>query len=243
MTYYQREKQLTNTLESLKRYNPDDFSVFIVDDNSPYDIKLPALPFEVTIIKLREKKWINPGVTFNIGFEYALKTNPEIILIQNAECYHNGDILGYVLGNLTDENYLSFACYSLGKGQDVNLRKLNNKCATYNGHSAWYNHSKYRPEALHFCVAITAKNLKKLNGFDGRFANLLGYEDNYFIHQVKTLGLGIQIIDNPFVFHQYHYDVKSFKWDPVLYAEAGQLCEALKKENTYRAKHIYTNDL
>ena len=158
-TYYERLKQLLNTLDSFRQYNPDDFKVIIVDDNSPNDITLPELPFEVTILKLREKTWINPCIGFNVGFNYAVKLAPSKIIIQNAECYHRGDVLGYVQKNLTDSNYLSFAAYSLSGEQDIHLNTFNARGATGNGDSAWYNHSRYRPEALHFCTAITTGNL------------------------------------------------------------------------------------
>ena len=241
LTYYQRQKQLLKTLESFKDYK--DISVTIIDDNSPDDIILPGLPFDVTILKLNKKKWINPGVTFNIGFYHALLENPESVIIQNAECYHNGDILSYIKDHLTNNNYLSFACYSLGKDEDVTIKNLNQRGAVYNGDPAWYNHSRYRPEALHFCCAIKTVNLRKLNGFDERFAQGLGYEDNYFIHQVRTLGLKIQIVDDPFVFHQYHYDVKSFNFEWDLYNRTGNLCSRLKSNKIYRAEHLITPDL
>lgn len=241
LTYFQREKQLLKTLESFRQYK--DISVVIVDDNSPDDIKLPELPFEVTILKLKSKQWINPGPTFNVGFNHALKSNPDIILIQNAECYHMGDVVGYALKNVSQSNYITFACYSLSLDQDVDLKTLNKRGAVSNGDSAWYNHSKYRPEALHFCSAISADNLRKINGFDERLAMGLGYEDNLFIYQVRTLGLKVEIIDEPFVFHQYHYGVKAFTFDQDLYNRTAKYCSEIQSLKQYRAEHLITPDL
>jgi len=243
LTFFQRHEQLYKTLESFKRYNPDDFFVVIVDDNSPDDIDITESSLDISILKLKTKNWICPAPVFNLGFAEALKRKPEAIIIQNAECYHNGDIVGYVKKHLTDANYLSFACYSLGLGQDVDFKDFNNRTAVSNGDSAWYNHSVYRPEALHFCCAIKSKNLVKLNGFDERFANGLGYEDNYFIHQVRTLGLKVKIVDDPFVFHQYHYGTKAFTFDADLYNRTGALCRQLIAKKEYRAKHLITPDL
>jgi glycosyltransferase involved in cell wall biosynthesis len=242
MTFYQRHKQLAKTLKSFEQYDPNDFNVVIVDDNSPDDIELEETPFETTILKFKKKNWINPAPVFNTGFVHALRNKPDNVIIQNAECYHNGDILGYIKNNLTDNNYLSFGCYSLGKGEDVDLKVLNNRIATSNGDSAWYNHSVYRPEAFHFCCAITAKNLIKINGFDERFTMGLGYEDNYLIHQIKCLGLNIKIVDNPFVFHQYHYDIKAFNFDDGLYVATEALYKDLIKKKNYRAEHFLTPD-
>lgn len=243
MTYFNREKQLLKTLDSFRQYDYD-FDVIIVDDNSPEDINLFSdLPFEVTIIKLRGKNWVNSSPVFNFGFEYALKSNPGIIIIQNAECYHMGDIVGYALEYVTETNYISFGCYSLGKDQDVDLKILNNKGAVSNGDSAWYNHSHYRPEAFHFCNAISANNLRRLNGFDERLAMGIGFDDNLFVHQIKTLGLKIKIVDNPFVFHQYHYDVKAFDSNQELYNQTIISYNELIREKKYRAVHLITPDL
>lgn len=245
-TFYQRHKQLYKTLDSFKQYNSEDFNVVIVDDNSPDKIPiqdLESFSFEITLVRLNAKNWICPAPVFNFGFIEALKSNPQNIIIQNAECYHNGNILEYIQNNLTEQNYLTFAAYSLGPEQDVDIKELNNRSAEGNGDSAWYNHSVYRPEALHFCTAITADNLRKINGFDERFATGLGYEDDYLLHQIRILGLKVEIIDNPFVFHQYHYDVKAFTFDVGLYRRTGILCKELKRKKEYRAVHYITADL
>jgi len=239
MAYHNREEQFLKTLESFMDYR--DIELFIVNDSEP--INLPELPFDVTIIEIKGKHWINPGINFNIGFAEALKKNPEAVIIQNPECYHMGDIVGCVRDCIADDNYLSFACYSLGKDQGIDFRDFDNRTAVCNGDSAWYNHSKYRPEALHFCCAITPRNLRKINGFDERFGNGLGFEDNYLVHQIKTLKLRIDFIDDPFVFHQYHYDKKAFNFDQGLYDRTKRLCDRLKRNNIYRSEHLITKDL
>jgi len=242
MTYFSRQRQLNKTLESFKQYNPDDFNVIIVDDASPEDIILPELPFEIIILKLQNKTWSNPASVFNIGFVEAFKYNPEIIVIQNAECYHQGDILGYAK-MITDNSYISFGCYSLGESEDPPLDILNDRSVTFSGDSGWYNHPIHRPVAFHFCSVITSKNLIKLNGFDEQFSHGIGYEDNYFIHQIRCLGLEVEITADPIVFHQWHPN-------HFQQPDSGNLCEInenlyceLIKENNYRAKHILTSDL
>jgi len=70
MAYYNRQAQLTRTLISMSESKYRDFNVVIVDDCSPEDIVLPELPFEVKVIKNKEK-YINsvPVFLFSIpGF-------------------------------------------------------------------------------------------------------------------------------------------------------------------------------
>ena len=93
MTYYNRQSQLIKTLKSFRQYNPKEFNVVIVDDGSPQDIKLPNMPFAVTIIKMRNKYWTQGDPAYNAGFKYALQSDSDVIIIQNAECYHLGNIL------------------------------------------------------------------------------------------------------------------------------------------------------
>jgi glycosyltransferase involved in cell wall biosynthesis len=241
MAYHSRQRQLDITLKSFLQYNPKEFNVVIVDDASPQDIILPELPFEVKVIKLTNKTWKNAAIPYNFGFNYALLSNPGIIIIQNPECCHMGHILESAK-TITDGNYISFPCYSQGKGEEPGS-SMNHKCATFEGESAWYNHPFHNPRYFHFCSVITAKNLIKLNGFDERFSDGLAYDDDYFVYQIRKLGLVIDIPEYPYVVHQWHYD------NPA-YPNGGELCENNKNvydrlvlENNYRAQHRITPDL
>jgi hypothetical protein len=240
MTYYNRQQQLEKTLESFVQYYPYDFNVIIVDDGSVDDVVLPKLPFKTSVLKMRDKTWMIGDPAWNTGFKEALKTNPDIIIIQNAECCHQGDILGYAK-KVTDETYISFGCYSLGpcdKFKTINARHIN-----FDGENAWYNHPVYWPCGYHFCSAITTKNLIKLNGFDERFSFGLGYDDDYLLHQVKCLGLKIEITEDPFVFHQWHYNKPHPEDWQELMDKNRKLFEELSRGNEYRARHLITPDL
>ncbi len=241
MTYYQRQKLLIETLKTFDRYNPKEFKVVIVDDDSPDDISLPEFAFEVIIVKLRNKTWKNTSNVYNVGFHEALKHKPKFIIIQNAECYHWGDILGYVNENLTDENYIAFPAYSLGENETPCNEVINDKRAEFNGDSGWYNHAIHRPYALHFCTAITTRNLRKINGFDERLKDGIAFEDNVLVHQIKNLGLRIDIPDRPMVFHQWHYNQGI---SPQELVEMNQnIWLQIEQETTYRAVHLITPDL
>lgn len=240
IAYYDRQEQLNNTLKSFLQYNPDDFEVVIVDNASDKDIVPIGLPFKVTIKKITDKSLAQVCITYNIGFHEALKSNPEIIIMNGAECSHKGDLLS-VAKTITDNNYLTFGCYSLAQNESDDNVVIQNREAMADFESAWYNHPTYRPVAYNFCSAITASNLKKLNGFDERFLGGVGYEDNYFLHQVKKLGLRVDITDYPFVFHQWH--MVSGERTAETWSRNMNLYKELIELNTYKAVHTITPDL
>lgn len=241
MTYFDRQIQLNNTLESFRKYNPKDFNVIIVDDGSPEKITLPKLPFDVKILRITNKSWTNPEPAYNTGLYYALKDNPDVIILQNAECYHWKDILSCAK-QVTDETYITFGCYSQGKGEEIGS-VINNKGASFDGESAWYNHPFYRPVGYDFCSAITSANIRKLNGYDERFCNGVGYGDNYLLARIQFLGLRVLMTDNPFVIHQWHYSSKPIDNAFSLAENNRMLYNRLILEKDYRAKHLLTEDL
>jgi len=238
-TYYDRLPQLEKTVRSLNKYNRSDFEMVVVDDGSPREIPRLMNNFPLAVIRLTDKTWFNSAIPYNHGFQFALSRNPEIIIIQNAESYHAGDILGYAEQHLTEENYISFACYSLSRIDTIPPRKLSTEKARFDGQSTWYNHPKYRPVGYHFCSAITANNLRKINGFDERFKDGCDWEDNYLLHQITSLGLHVEIPADPYVFHQWHYSSPR----PKGTANNQALYDGLIGSKDYRAVHLITPDL
>ena len=83
------------------------------------------------------------------------------------------------------------------------IRPFNNARPSADCQNGWYNHSKHNPCALHFCTAITKKDLEKLGGFDERYAGGIGYDDLDFINRVRGR-LKVKMIDSPFAVHQAH---------------------------------------
>lgn len=247
-TYFNRQFQLNETLDSFLYYDPSLFNVIIVDDKSDEPIKLKEYPFKISIVRVEDKKWVNMEPAYNLGILEALKHNPEIIILQNAENYHVGGILNEAL-KVTNDNYLVFGCYSLDKETTFKVHNIysvieaNNIGATENGQNAWYQHSIFRPVGYDFCSAITAKNLIKLNGYDERFSAGIAYGDDYLLARIKMLGLKIEMIDSPFVVHQWHYTKSQHPDCAILTKRNSDLLIELTSKNDFKAQHIYTSDL
>lgn len=211
MAYYNRLEQLRYTLKSIDSSKEKNIEIVIVDDFSDAVNSLDTINSEypqlnIQVIKMSkivgQKNYCNPCVPYNVGFK-ASRGN--IIVIQNPECCHQGDVLADVAATITDQNYLTYHCWACTK-EDVRLLHQGNSISVgqENGKSRWYNHKTVNPVALHFTSAITRKNLMELNGFDEEFSMGFNYDDNEFLQRIKNKELKIEFIENPFVIHQYH---------------------------------------
>jgi len=223
MAYYNRKELLINTLKTIEssKYR-DILEIIVVNDASDESQnidnlkKIFNLNLKIININKKDKTWINPSVPYNIGFKAVTS---EKIIIQNPECLHLGDIISAVNDNLVDGEYLSFGCYSVNndiQNKINNTKKDDNyilrvkdiipiydKAVQVDGENGWYNHYKIRPHYLHWCTAITKKDLDIVGGFDEEFANGIAYEDNEFLYRVKKQ-CKIKYIKGPIVVHQYH---------------------------------------
>lgn len=250
MTYYERLHQLTTTLKTFKMHGYKDIEVIVVDDASPTqpldEETVKTLPFPIKAVRMPpEKDYYNPCIPFNKGLFMA---EGDIVIIQNAECAHVGNIVDYVLKNMKDNDYLAFSCYSMEKDNTFNFFESNewdlsdlkkmikaDRSATVDGDDAWYNHSVHRPCAYHFCSAITRENLRDLNGFDERYAKGIGYDDDEILNRIRKKGLDIKIIDELSVIHQWHYSMPTIKgFDKLLAINSMLYHFVTKKEKGYR---------
>jgi GT2 family glycosyltransferase len=247
MAYYNRRKLLELTLESIARSEYKDYEIIVVDDASTE--RIDDLPVRVVRVEPKDKWYHNACMPLNMGIREA---KGDVVLIQNPECVHVHDVLTYVDKYICSDNYISMSCYSM----DENMTKYLKGCMTpdydsflewfktlpqqsVNNYIGWYNHSVYRPVHFNFCCAITKKNLNILGGFDERYANGTGYEDDDFIDRIKRLGLKLIIADDISVIHQWHpkvYDINN-PIHAAMFKKNGRLHQQTKRESI-----IHVND-
>lgn len=224
-SYYNRKKQFINTLETIKKSSEINNIEFItVDDASDDDHRIEDLletyPFlKVIRVEKKDKWWTNPSVPFNMAISQA---SGDVIILQNPECLHLGDIIKDVKDKISDNNYLTYSVYSINEnttGKLFNLNydqdlfqqidniigKKNNIGFTGVGQECWYNHPLFRPCYYHFISAITKKNMDILGGFDERYGTGSSYDDDEFLHRVKLLGLNLRVVGDVIGVHQWHY--------------------------------------
>ena len=222
MAYHNRRLLLTKTLESLTNTKCTNFEVIVVDDASDEDQRIEHLQSMFKFLKVfriepSEKWWRNPCIPNNIGFS---KATGDVVVIQNPECLHIGDILYHIYNNWKRNRYLVYGCYAIDQqkteqllpylGSDTEailsiVEPTNNipldQCPHMN---RWYQHSEYSPRCFNFCTAIGKKELDFMGGFDDDFADGIGYDDTEFIARIKNRYLDIIMVDEPMVIHQWH---------------------------------------
>jgi hypothetical protein len=245
-SYYNRKSQFINTIETIKHSKQiDNTELIVVDDCSSPEHRLEDILEKYPFIKLirlesKDRWYTNPCVPFNKGIK---ESSGDIIVMQNPECLHVGDILSDLVNKIDDDKYITQAVYSLDKFNTEKISKLdyndsnvfdkikneilpmNNSTYIAEGKDCWYNHSKYRAASYHFLGAITKNNMNKLNGFDERYSNGIGYDDDELLFRIKLLGLNIQIHDDPFAIHQWHYSENNF------FAKSPDIGAAISKNN------------
>jgi len=174
----------------------------------------------------------------------------DVVIMQNPECLHIGNIIQTTVENIKENRYLIFGCYSINADETDKISSLeyndnfingvvevitpmNHRKALNGINSAWFQHSKWRPELLHFCAAMTKKNLDELGGFDERFAYGVAKDDREFIIRIMRKRMNIIQIDNPFVLHQQH--VVTNRGDAKLVNNNRLLFNQIQGENKIKA--------
>lgn len=210
IAYYNRLDLLHWTLNSILKTQHPNFEIIIVNDCSPdfESLSQMVLSLQSKTIKLinmdplEKKDRTNPSVVFNLGF---LNCSGDIIIIQNPECYHYGDIISHVVKNMTPHNYLVYPVYTLFNDDenhtfDVSIPRLVNKnydniTKVFEGlpSQRWLQHSIYKPSKYHFCTAIHKHSLKIIKGFDPQYAKGYCFDDDDFVLKIEKI-MKLQVI-------------------------------------------------
>jgi GT2 family glycosyltransferase len=251
MAYRNRRVLLSRTLHTIARSAQKDIEIIIVDDGSRSDQRIEDLPqfFPcVRVVRVEEKdKWYtNPCAAYNLGISEA---KGDIVVLQNPECLHVGDVLTNVVNSIQKDNYISISAYALDKRRTEELgveRYLMPGFPEYFklypqqafNKLGWYNHPYFRPVGYHFCAAILKSNLDKLGGFDERYAVGFAYDDDELVCRVKRLGLAVVIPTEVSVIHQYH-DKERPKNFMYLLEKNRQLFEITKTESIIKVINRY----
>jgi glycosyltransferase involved in cell wall biosynthesis len=235
MGYYNRKSQLSFTLETiLIQYNKykHNLEVIIVDDGSDKQHHLNDMisnypfPIKLIVINKEDKSWMNPVISYNVGIENA---SGDIIIFQNPEVCHIGDVIQYTLENINDENYIVYSVYSMKSfqdnllivkeykqnGMDFLLEKYKNK--PYHKEYDWYSHTVYQNRRYHFLSAMTRKTLERIGGFDPDFYDGYCYDDDDFRNRIEKVVKSITINPEKVMgIHLFHESAAKFSSSQAL---------------------------
>lgn len=228
MSHRNRPDLLLLTLDKLNNSQYNNFEVIIVDDRSddnlkPLFINNIDFKFPIKLISINND---NNGIkctsdVYNIAFENSIG---DIIVIQNPECIHLGDIPNYIINNFYYDDYICFPCYSsnnievnnyiLKEYNNITIQNIENltinfnKDNIYEEYPLWYQHNIISNRCLYFCTVISRNYYKILKGFNFSYKDGFCFEDDDFIYRVKNiLKLNVKslnLCENIGVIHMFH---------------------------------------
>jgi len=221
MPYHNRLSLLKQTICSISSTKHTDYEIIIVDDAS--DINTMNLQKEfsnmyhkikiINITKEEKKDRTNPSIPFNKGLACA---TGDIIIIQNPESYHNGDVLDHISKNIGPDDYYIYSAYNLHSNKANELFIENNdksigtlsKLPKIKGTLEWFQHPIHRNCKYHFCAASYRHNFEIIGGFDEAYAKGVCFDDDDLVlkmeHVAKTNIMSISPETNPFIVNMYH---------------------------------------
>ena len=230
MSHRNRPELLFLTLLKLNSSNFDNFEVIIVDDRSfkhlkPNFINELYFKYPIKLITIENKEIddiVCSSYTYNMAFKHSIG---DIIIIQNPECLHFGDIPEYVFNYFDYDDYFCFPCYS-SNNMEINDYIISNNTSIHinnidgilnnlnidkqygENFPRWYQHKTISNRCLHFCTVISRNYFHFIDGFSEEYNNGFCYEDDDLILRIKNiLKLNVISIDtdeNIGVVHMFH---------------------------------------
>ncbi len=198
MTSSNRSKQTYFTLKTISTSKYKNIQIIIVDDSDIDPINIDVLKkenynFYIDIIRInrKNKNWHNPLVNYNIGFRY-IKGN--IIVIQNAEVCHIGDILSFINNNVINDNYYVFdvkASLNFTTNETIYNSNISNT-DIYNKHlfEDFYQ-SQQNNKCYHFLTALSKYTFDKIQHFSYDCTMGSAYDDDDFLFKIKSTKINV----------------------------------------------------
>lgn len=222
MACFNKRQILINTLRSIEHFGVNyPMEIIVVDDAS--DEKIDDIPvlfkelnIRLIIIKRKVAKWRNPTNAMNTALNFV---RGDAVMINNADCLHMGDIIGYVFRNFNFSSYLTFSAYKGAKlptgifddidwNDEAMVKKLFDNVHPEISDN-WHFHTLTNPSYdkfsyIPYVAVLSTKNMEALSGYDERYSGGIGLEDSDILVRIHNLGLKIIHVDYPFCVHQKH---------------------------------------
>jgi len=247
MTSSNRSKQVYYTLNQIQAASFNHIHIIIVDDSDVEPLikeYISRYTFHIDLIYINteNKKWINPVVNYNIGFQFIKGSK---VVIQNSEVCHVGDVLGWISKYVSDNNYYSFDVRAINSFEaneeiyknDYLTSEIYSKNYLFKEEIGWY-HGQENITNYHFLTAMTRSTFKLINNFSYDYTFGIDWDDNDFLLKIKSKKFNIvNLFHNLYNFggiHLFHNSSYS-KWKDV---ESNSDIYHIKLKE-YNLKNIY----
>jgi hypothetical protein len=265
MSSSNRSKQTLFTLDKINNSNYKNIQVILVDDSTHDPItedilrsQQLSINIDLINIKRENKKWHNPLVNYNIGFNYV---KGGILVIQNAEVVHIGDVLQFIHNTVKDDNnyYVFDAKASLNYDTNELIYKSNtNTIEIYNENwfDKWYN-SRHNNTNFHFLTAMHRNIFNKIKCFGYDCTMGTCWDDNELILKIVSNGIKIvniwhedYLVGGIHLFHGYSYIVwdkdkenneRMFHAKEVIYNKISEYIDATDNYESFDMKYKILN--
>jgi len=192
LSCYQRAKQLTNTLDSIRMQDFRNIEVIVVEDGDDGQTQHIARRFGAKYFQKKRAElpaFQNPSRVHNIGIKQA--TAP-IVILQGGEVKYKTPHTVYRIADTIDHKpcYASPFVESLDKDGKF---------------EEWYCHPKDGNRAgwiINFCLAVPRQTLLSIGGFEESYTGY-GFEDDQLMFSLDRVGLRALWVDDT-VSHQWH---------------------------------------
>jgi hypothetical protein len=210
LPYYNRPELRSTFLSFIHHYsNRNDFEIIIIEDSKNV-IDVCFHDKLITIIDefknklnikhiIDRKESYNPSSKFNLGFKNSMG---KFIVVSNPEIFHAVNILKSfdMFFEIHSNDYIVCSCKSMIFGKQIQSYEDMAK----GEFKEWYQHPKYRNALFHFCSALSRENYIKIGGFDERYCNGVGFDDNSFLERIKRNNIEIFTDDSLITYHLEH---------------------------------------
>lgn len=188
MTAYQRAPLLHMTLASIAAQRVPEVEVIVVEDGDDGGATRQVChSWGVRYLQRVSRPpvaYSNQAVVINKGLRHA---TGDVVILQNAECYHQGAVVEALVASVTPTTAVYAACQAL------------NADGTF---QQWYCHPLHNPRPFFFCGAMTRENFVRLGGFEETFT-AYGFEDDDMVERMRMAGISHMFSDAT-VLHQWH---------------------------------------
>lgn len=234
LPYFERPEVLAVSLNSFQAlYSESQVEVVIIDDGSRPELQ-PFFPVGFTLptklVTIRNKDGINPCTPINIGVSVA---SGELILLSSPEIVHTNSILSaidesgvgakecwffnvfaltsHALNSrlIASESHWSFMEVYNTFNSELDKDLGCNGYSWANSFGSWYSHPVYRRTDLNFLSLMRRESFSKIGGFNERYRNGSGFDDNEFRRRMISRGFQFKYKESTAAIHLMHEEVST----------------------------------